>query len=109
MGSPKTGYSGSETMYAMARTYSGKGAKELVDVLEERRADVEKTLRGVSGMVSYTLVRTNDGGFSVSVWKDKPSIDEVQKLAAQWIKDNASHVKASAPTVNEGSVILQLK
>ena len=29
-------------MHAVIRTYSGKGAKELFDVLEKRKADVEK-------------------------------------------------------------------
>ena len=42
-------------MYAVIRTYLGAGAKQLFDLLEERKADVEATLRTVPGLVSYTL------------------------------------------------------
>jgi len=35
-------------MHAMVRTYSGKGAKKFADLLEERKAEVEKVLRSVT-------------------------------------------------------------
>jgi hypothetical protein len=63
-------------MHTVVRSYSGKGAKELFDVLEKNKADVEKTIRSVKGFVNYTLVRSADGGFSVTVCKDKAGIDE---------------------------------
>jgi hypothetical protein len=34
------------------RSYLGKGAKELADVLERYRAEVEKLIRSVKGFVS---------------------------------------------------------
>ncbi len=51
-------------MHVVTRSYSGKGAKELFDVLEKHKSDVEKLIRGIDGFVSYSLVRTSDGGFS---------------------------------------------
>ena len=63
-------------MQVVVRTYSGKGAKELFDVLEKQKADVEGLLRSVKGLVSYTLARSGDGGFSVTVCNDKAGIDE---------------------------------
>ena len=95
-------------MHAMVRSYSGNGAKEFADVIEQKKSDVEKVLRSVKGIVSYTMVRTKDGAFSVSVWQDKAGVDEVHKKALEWIKENASHTKVATPTVSEGSVILQL-
>ena len=68
-------------MHAVVRTYSGKGAKELFDVLEKRKSDVEKLMRSVKGFVSYSLVRTADGGFSVSIAQDKAGADESVKKA----------------------------
>ena len=44
-------------MYAVVRTYSGPGAKELFDLLERRKTEVEAVIRSVPGLVSYTLVR----------------------------------------------------
>ena len=63
-------------MQTIIRTYSGKGTKELFEVLEKNKADVEKLLRSVKGFVSYTLARSADGGFSVTVCKDKAGIDD---------------------------------
>ena len=53
-------------MHAVIRTYSGEGAKELFDLLEKRKSDVESLIRSVKGFVSYSLVRTGDGGISVT-------------------------------------------
>ncbi len=50
-------------MHAVLRTYSGKGAKDLMDVLDKRKAEVERLIRGVEGFVSFSLVRTGSGGF----------------------------------------------
>jgi hypothetical protein len=96
-------------MHAAVRNYSGVGAKQLFDVLERQKADVEATLRKVPGLVSYTLLRSGDGGMSVTVCKDKAGADESVKVAREWIKKNASNVQASPPTVTEGSVIVQIK
>jgi hypothetical protein len=95
-------------MHAVVRTYSGKGAKELFDVLEKRKADVEKLMRSVKGFVSYSLVRTKDGGFTVTIAQDKGGVDESIQKARDWVKENAS-TGSNPPTISEGSVILQLK
>ena len=96
-------------MHAVVRNYSGAGAKQLFDVLEQRKAEVETTLRKVPGLVSYTLLRSGDGGMSVTVCKDKAGADESLKVAREWIKNNASNVQTSPPAVTEGSVIVQIK
>jgi hypothetical protein len=49
-------------MHAVIRTYSGEGAKELLDVLEKRKSDVESVIRSVKGFANYSLIRTEDGG-----------------------------------------------
>ena len=96
-------------MHAVVRNYTGRGAKELFDILEQRKADVEKVMRSVKGFQSYTLARTPDGGFSVSVFQDKAGTDESSQKAADWVKQNASGSGVGAPQVSQGSVIFQLK
>jgi hypothetical protein len=98
-----------DVMHAVMRSYSGKGAKELLGVIEKNKADVEKVIRSIKGFVSYSLVRTSDGGFTVSVFQDKAGTDESIRAARDWIKKNASNTGAAAPTVSEGTVILHLK
>jgi hypothetical protein len=96
-------------VHAVVRTYSGKGSKELFDIIEKNKAEVEKLIRAVKGFVSYSLVRTADGGFSVSVYQDKAGADESVRVAREWIAKNAAKASAKAPTISEGTVILQLK
>ncbi|WP_433735622.1 hypothetical protein [Pseudomonas putida] len=95
-------------MYAVIRTYLGTGAKQLFELLEERNADVDATLRAVPGLVSYTLLNTGDGGTAVTVCKDKAGSDASLKVARDWISKNASHIHANPPIVTEGPVIVQI-
>ena len=95
-------------MHAVVRSYSGKGAKELFDLLAQRKADVEALIRGVTGFVAYSLVQTADGGISVTVCQDKAGADESLQRAREWIQEKAAGTGVGAPTVSEGSVILQL-
>ena len=46
-------------MYGVVRSYSGEGAKKLAALLEERKADVEKVIRGVPGLISCCLLYTS--------------------------------------------------
>ena len=95
-------------MHAVVRNYSGAGVKQLFDLLEQRKAEVEATLRKVPGLVSYTMLRSGDGGISVTVCKDKAGTDESLKIAREWIQKNASNIHASPPAIMEGSVIVQI-
>ena len=96
-------------MHTVVRAYSGKGAKELFDVLEKHKADVEKLLRSVKGFVGYTLARSGDGGFSVTVCNDKAGVDESVKVARDWVAKNAGRTGVAAPKVSEGAVIMHMK
>ena len=96
-------------MYTVVRSYFGKGAKELFDLLEKNQADVEKTMRSVKGLVSYTLVRSEDGGFTVTVCNDKAGADESVEKARDWIAKNAAGTGVAAPKVTEGPNVFNLK
>jgi hypothetical protein len=96
-------------MHAVVRTYSGKGAKELLDVLVKHKTDIEHMMRPIKGFVSYTLARTGEGGVSVTVCENKSGADESVHKARDWIMKNAANTGVGAPAVSEGPVILHLK
>jgi hypothetical protein len=93
-------------MYTVVRSYSGPGAKALFDVLEEKKADVETTLKGVEGLITYTLARTEDGGVTVTVCRDKAGIDESVRVAREWIEKNAADIGAAPPSITQGEVVV---
>ncbi|WP_201834749.1 hypothetical protein [Microvirga zambiensis] len=96
-------------MHAVVRTYSGEGAKQLFELLEKRKADVESAMRQVKGFVGYALIRTGEGGTSVTICQDKAGTDDSLQKAKEWVSKNASDIAASPPKVSDGPVILHLK
>jgi heme-degrading monooxygenase HmoA len=90
-------------MYTVVRNY--KGASKLIDELEQRQGDVEALIRGVPGFVNYYLVRSEDGGFSVSVFEDRAGSEESTRRAGEYIKQNLPSL-ATAPEVFQGEAFI---
>jgi hypothetical protein len=99
---------GKTVMHAVMRDYSGNGAKKFFELLESKKAEVKDVLMPIKGFVSYSLVRTARGGFSVTICQDKTGTDESVRVAREWIAKNAGDAGAAEPTVLEGTVILHL-
>ena len=95
-------------MKVVIRKYSGQGASRLIDTIEQNAADVKSVIGAVQGLVSYTLVRTADGGFTVTVCEDQAGIDESTRRAKEWIAENAADIGAAAPEVSAGDVVIRL-
>ena len=93
-------------MRAVIREYAGTGARELFEFMEHHRVDIEKVIRTVPGLVSYTLARTGNGGFSVTVCEDQSGIDESIQKARDWVATHAPHIAADAPHVANARVIV---
>lgn len=88
-------------MHAVLRDCCGSGADKLFDLLETKKAEVEKAIKPVKGLVSYSLVRTGRGGFSVTVCQDKAGVDESVRVARDWIAKNDGNTGVAAPTISE--------
>ena len=91
-------------MYAVARGYSGQGASELFDQLEQRNDEIKDLIGGVPGFVSYTAFRSAEGGVTVTVCQDKTGTDESSRRAAEWVKENIS-ATANPPVITEGGTV----
>ena len=95
-------------MYGVMRSYSGEGAKKLATLLEERKAEVEKVIRGVPGLITWGLMKTPDGCTTFTLCKDKAGADQSVTVARDWIKQNASGINAATPTITEGPVSMRI-
>jgi hypothetical protein len=93
-------------MYAVVRSYSGEGASELFEQLEQRNDEIKDLIGGVPGFVSYTAFRSSDGGVTVTVCQDKTGTDESSRRAADWVKENIG-AAANPPVITEGSTVAQ--
>ena len=92
-------------MHAVVRSYSGQGTSELFDQLEQRNEEVKELIGGVPGFVSYTALRSGEGGVTVTVCQDKTGTDESSRRAAEWVKENIG-ATANTPVITEGSTVV---
>jgi hypothetical protein len=99
---------GRNVMHAVMRDYSGSGAKKFFDLLENKKAEVKDVIMPIKGFVSYSLVRTARGGFSVTICQDKAGTDESVRVAREWIAKNARDTRVARPKISAGAVILHL-
>ena len=93
-------------MHVVIRSYSGQGATELFDLLGQREEDVKTLITGVPGFVSYAAFRSNGGGATVTVCRDKTGTDESSRRAAEWVKENVS-TTVEPPAITEGDTVLE--
>jgi hypothetical protein len=92
---------------AVLRVYDN--APGLVDAIEAHLEDVRGLLTGVTGFRAWNMIRTANGGFSLTVCDDKAGCDETVRLAADWIKQNVPNAGAiPAPTIIEGSGVARI-
>jgi len=82
-----------------------KDSAKLIDALEQRRDDVENLIRGVPGFIAYNLVRSESGGFSVSVYQDRAGAEESIRAAREYLQQNLPEVSVP-PEVIQGQAVI---
>ena len=78
----------------------------MFDLVAQREDAVKELISGVPGFVNYFAVRTDDGGFTVTVCQDKTGTDESSRRAAEFVKENLTG-SADPPVITEGGTVLQ--
>lgn len=93
-------------MNAVIKIYSGRGAGNMFDILEERKDEVENLMRSISGFQAYTVIRAALGGITVIVCQDKKGAEESQAISRAWRKRHCATLSVNPPMVSEGPVII---
>lgn len=93
-------------MHVTVRNYSGSGSRELFDVILENEDAVRSLITEIDGFRAYYLVRTKDGGFTISVFEEAAGGEESSNRAAEWIRQNAADVNADPPQISSGEVAI---
>jgi len=95
-------------MHVVRRSYSGHGAKELIDLVLKNKDEVTSLMRGVKGFVGYHIVKIGDEYLTVTMCHDKSGCDESVRIARDWVSKNASSTGVAAPQISEGEVLLRI-
>jgi len=91
-------------MYVVVRRY--RAATQLMDALEANQSDIERLLHDVRGFLAYYLVRSGDGGVSITVCEDRAGAEESNLLAADWITEHALGLPGHVPEITEGEAAI---
>ena len=94
-------------MFAVVRRY--QGASQLLEELARRQADVAGVLRGVPGFGDDSLVRSADGGASITVCQDQAGAQPSTRQAAAWVRENVPAAAGNPPEVTEGEVLFHIQ
>jgi hypothetical protein len=96
-------------MHVVIRIYRGKGTKKLFDAAEAHEAELQSLMRAIDGLVNYTLARNADGGFSVTVCRDKRGINRSLKTARAFLARHVPETSHAAMHISEGTVITHVQ
>lgn len=90
--------------YAVVRHY--EGAQALVDELGRRAEDIGPLISGIDGFLSYALVRTDNGGYSVSIYETSEGVEESTRRARKYIQEHLSEISVAPPEVLRGETLI---
>ena len=92
-------------MHAICNVYTGEGAKALYERLFSEADKVREMLQGIPGFVSYTMVKTEGGGYSQVVVESPDVLADVGRVAGGYIKGLAAEIGGvDPPTSHVGPV-----
>ena len=91
-------------MYITVRRYEGNTA--LADLLAARGDEIRELISGVTGFRAYYLVKGTGGTASVTVCDDEAGVEDSNKIAAGWLRENLPDAVSAPPHVNAGEVVL---
>ena len=66
---------------AFPGTYSGKRAAETNDLIIARKRDLKRLMHTVKGFADYSVVKTEDGGFTITVSRSEKASDAITAAA----------------------------
>jgi hypothetical protein len=95
-------------MHTVIRTYTGIGAGEVIDFIVANKREVTKVMQAVNGLVSLSVIKTEAGGFTVTVAKNEKASAAITAVAREWVVKHAGHLKAKPPVVTGGKVLVSI-
>jgi hypothetical protein len=92
-------------MYGTIRRYKLSKPKEFNDKVNSSFINV---IRKVPGFISYIAIDEGDGWWaSVSLFEGREGILESDRVAAEWVAQQAPGMVTSGPEITEGAVVVK--
>jgi hypothetical protein len=92
-------------MYAAIRRYKISKPEEFTAKVNESFINV---IRKVPGFIQYMAIEEGDGWWaSVSVFETAQGMAMSDRVAADWVRQNAAKLVRGAPEITEGPVVVK--
>jgi hypothetical protein len=92
-------------MYGTIRRYKVSKPKEFNERVNSSFINV---VRKVPGFISYIAIDEGDGWWaSVSLFENKEGIIQSDRVAADWVKQNAADLVSGSPEITAGIVVVK--
>lgn len=92
-------------MYGTIRRYKVSKPKEFN---ERVNSSFINLVRKVPGFISYIAIDEGDGWWaSVSLFENKEGIIQSDRVAADWVKQNAADLVSGSPEITAGIVVVK--
>lgn len=92
-------------MHATIRRYKIARPREFTEKVNSSFINV---VRKVPGFISYIAIDEGDGWWaSVSIFEGREGIVESDRVAAEWVAQQAPGMVASGPEITEGPVVVK--
>jgi hypothetical protein len=105
--SPMAGTPTAERAFLAIRHYQFAPGRTMEELTAAVASGFVPIVREVPGFVEYSLVETDEGVLSISVFADQTGAQESTRRAADWVQQNIADMFAGPPTVTTGSVWLR--
>ncbi|MBV9322951.1 MAG: hypothetical protein JO352_04065 [Chloroflexi bacterium] len=93
-------------MYVVVRDYRNEAPGGVQRAIE-LQGSIKQVLAGVPGLHAYYAVDKGDGSLvTISVYADKSSAEESNRVAASWVRDNMARWAPDPPTLIKGEVVI---
>lgn len=93
-------------MYAVVRRYSG--VAKLIKELEAKQTEVKTQISDGPGFVAYYAIRDGEALATITVSMTREDAEENSRRTAQWVRENLSGTRVSAPEAFGGEVFIRI-
>ena len=95
-------------MHTVVRIYSGHGASDLVDLVIRSKPVAEEIMNSVPGLIHYAIMRTEEGGVTITSCASQEASDEITRKTIAWAEEHAPDLHAARPQVIGGTVAWEI-
>lgn len=93
-------------MYASVRRYDGVDPRSVEEIVRRVEEGFVPIISKAPGFIAYYAVNVGEGvTASISIFEDQAGLEESNRMAADWVKENLASLLPNPPEITAGEVL----